>query len=240
MQDHRSSGARHDAAGELIHDDHLALLHQVILVALEQHVSLQGLLHVMQNAPVFRLVEIAAPQQLFHFGDAFFGERGAAMLFFHRVIAGGVVFARLLALDLLAAHQFRDDAVDLVIFVGGFFAGPGNNQRRARFVDQNGVYFVDDGEVMAALHAIVDAELHVVAQIVEAVLVIGAVGDVAGIARAPLLVIEIMHDDPHRHPQELVDAAHPFGVAFGKVVVHGDHVDAFAFETVQINRQSRD
>ena len=41
-------------------------------------------------------------------------------------------------------------------------------------------------EVVAALDAIFQAELHVVAQIVEAELVVGAVGDVAGVAGAAL------------------------------------------------------
>ena len=141
------AAARHHAAGELVDDDHLAVLHQIILVAMEEHVGLQRLLHVVERGPVFRLIEIAAAQQLFHFRDAFFGERGAAMLLVDRVIAGGVVLARLLALDLFAAHQLGNDAVDLVILVGGFFAGPGDDQRGAGFVDQDGVHFVDDGEV---------------------------------------------------------------------------------------------
>src|SRR5580658_1907685 len=151
------------------------------------------------------------------------------MLFVHRVIAGGVAFARLFALDVLAAHQFRNDAVDLVVLVGGFFAGPGNNQRRARFVNQDGIHFVDNGEVVAALHAIVDVELHVVAQIIEAVLVIGSVGDVAGVTGAAFFVIQLMDDDANGHAQKLVDAAHPFGVALGQIVVDGDHMHAFAF-----------
>ncbi len=132
----------------------------------------------MQRGPVFRLIEVAAAQQLLHFRDAFFGEGRAAMLFFHRVIAGGVAFARLLALDLFAADQLGNDAIDLVILVGGFFAGAGDDQRGTRFVHQNGVHFVHDREVVAALDAILQAELHVVAQIIEAVFVVGAVSDV--------------------------------------------------------------
>jgi hypothetical protein len=104
------------------------------------------------------------------------------VLFVDRVIAGGVLFARLLAFDHFAAHQVGDDAVDLVILVGGFLAGAGNDERRARFVDQDGIHFVDDGEVVAALHAVFQAELHVVAQVIEAEFVVGAVGDVGAVA----------------------------------------------------------
>ena len=101
------------------------------------------------------------------------------MLFVHREIAGGVFFAGLLALDDLAAHQVRDDLVGLVILVGRFLARAGNDQRRAGFVDQDGIHFVDNGEVMPALHAVLQVELHVVAQVIEAEFVVGAVGDVA-------------------------------------------------------------
>ncbi len=55
-----------------------------------------------------------------------------------------------------AARQRRDDAVDLVVEVGGFLGRPGDDQRRAGLVDQDGVDFVDDGEVVPALHAVRD------------------------------------------------------------------------------------
>ena len=88
------------------------------------------------------------------------------------------------------------------------------------------VHLVDDGEVMRALHHVVDAHLHVVAQIVEAELVVGAVGHVAGVLLGALLVIQLVHDAADGQAQEPVDRAHPLGVALGEVVVHGDDVDA--------------
>jgi len=45
--------------------------------------------------------------------------------------------------------------------------------------DQDRVDFVDDGEEMGTLDHVLEPVLHVVAQIVEAVFVVGAVGDVA-------------------------------------------------------------
>ena len=56
---------------------------------------------------------------------------------------------------------------------------------------------------------------------------------------APAGVIKAVHDATHREPQELVNLAHPFGVAFGQIVVHGDDVNAFAFERVEIDGQRR-
>jgi len=67
---------------------------------------------------------------------------------------------------------------------------------RARLVDQDGIDLVDDREDVAALDHVLHAILHVVAQIVEAELVVGAVGDVAVVGLLALLVVEAMHDDP--------------------------------------------
>ena len=50
-------------------------------------------------------------------------------------------------------------------------------------------------EVVPTLHTIVQIELHVVAQVVEAELVVGAVGDVGPVGLPPLLVVQIMHND---------------------------------------------
>ena len=65
------------------------------------------------------------------------------------------------------------------------------------------VHLVDDGVGMPALHHLVRAHLHVVAQVVEAQLVVGAVGDVAGVLRAPLVVVELVHDEPTVSPRNL-------------------------------------
>src|SRR3546814_8137075 len=73
-------------------------------------------------------------------------------------------------------------------------------------------------------------ELHIVAQIVEAQLVVGRIGDVAVIGLAPLHLVEVGHDDAGGQAQEAIDLPHPFGVAAGQIVVDGDDMDALAFE----------
>ena len=82
--------------------------------------------------------------------------------------------------------------------------------------------------MVAALHHLGALVLHVVAQIVEAEFVVGGVGDVAGIGRAALLVGKAVDDDAGGQAEEAVDAAHPFGVALGEVVVDGNDMDALA------------
>ncbi len=163
----------------------------------------------------------------------------ALVLFVDGEVAGIDLDARFRAGQLLAAGEFGNEAVDLVILVGGLLAGAADDQRGAGFVDQDGVNLVDDGVVVAALHAIVEIELHVVAQIVEAELVVGAVGDVGGIGRPALLVVQVVHDNADGEPQEGVELAHPLGVALGQIVVDGHDMHAAPGERVEIDRESR-
>ncbi len=93
---------------------------------------------------------------------------------------------------------------------------------------------------MAALHHVFEPVFHIVAQIIEAELVIGAVGDVAVVLALALAVVEPMHDDADGEAEELVDLAHPFGVALGQIVVHGDDMDAASGKGIEIDRQRGD
>ena len=94
--------------------------------------------------------------------------------------------------------------------------------------------------VVPALHHRRELELHVVAEIVEAELVVGSVGDVGAVGDLPLLVVEIVLDDADAHAEEPVEASHPFRVAARQVVVHRDDVNALALERVEIDGERGD
>ena len=53
---------------------------------------------------------------------------------------------------------------------------------------------------MASLDQLVRIKLHIVAQVVEAELVVGAVGNICGIGLLALLVVQIMKDDAGGKP----------------------------------------
>ena len=99
-------------------------------------------------------------------------------------------------------------------------------------VDEDGVHLVHDGEGVAPLHHLGGVDGHVVPQVVEAELVVGTVGDVGGVGRAALVAREVMDDQAHAQAEEAVHLAHPLAVALGKIVVHGDDVDAVAVQGV--------
>ena len=114
--------------------------------------------------------------------------------------------------------------VEGVVELGGFLGRAGNDQGRPGLVDEDGIHFVDDGIVEVPLDVILQGELHVVPEIVEPELVVGAVGDVRAIGPAALVVVQAVDDGVHREAQEVVDAPHPVGVPAGQVVVDRDDV----------------
>ncbi len=87
--------------------------------------------------------------------------------------------------------------------------------------------------------ALLDVHRHVVAQVVEAEFVVGAVGDVGGVGLALVVGLHLREVDADREAEEAVELAHPLGVALRQVVVHRDDVHAVAGERVQVGRQRR-
>ncbi len=87
---------------------------------------------------------------------------------------------------------------------------------------------------------VLEPEFHVVAQIVEAELVVGAVSDVAEIGLLPLHVVEVVDDDADGQAEKTIDLAHPLGVAPGEVIVDRDHVHSVAGQCIEINGEGRD
>ena len=93
---------------------------------------------------------------------------------------------------------------------------------------------------MSALHQLVGVELHVVAQIVKAEFIIGAIGDILGVFGFALFVIKAMHNNARAQAEEFIQLAHPGRVALGEVVVDRHDMDALARQRVQIGRQRGD
>ena len=84
-----------------------------------------------------------------------------------------------------------------------------------------------------------EIELHIVAQVVEAEFVVGAVGNIRAVRLAAFVVVQSVLDHPDAQSKKLVEPAHPFGVALCQVIVDCDNVDAFAVEGIQICRKRR-
>ncbi len=234
--------ALHQAAGEFVDDDDLVVLHHVVLVLVIQHVGAQGGVDVVHQGDVGGVVQAGAGGQNAQLGEdglhllvAGLGQQHLMGLLVHGIVAGG---RRLVGLGLvLHADQARRHLVDHLVHGHVVVGLAGDDQGRAGLVDEDGVHLVDDGVVQAPLHPLLGCEHHVVAQVVEAELVVGAVGDVGAVGGLFLLAGLLGQDDAHRHAHEAVNLAHPFRVPAGQVVVHRHHVHALAGQGVQVHSQ---
>ncbi len=154
MQTFRETAARHHTAGEFVDDDDFVVADDVVLVTLEQFVSAQRVVQVVNDSNVFDVVkaftlEVSCSfKKLFNlFGADFCKDRG--FLFF--------IDFKIFRL------KSRNESVDEVVEIRTVFEWTGNDQRRTRFVDEDRIHFVDDGVVVTALDHLGTFVLHVIA-----------------------------------------------------------------------------
>ncbi len=96
-------------------------------------------------------------------------------------------------------------------------------------------------KIMTALDTGREVKLHVVAQVVEAEFVVGAVGDVGGIGSLSLEIVHVVLDTADFQTEEAMNLAHPLRVARSEIIVHGNDVNAAAAgQRVQVGRQRGD
>ncbi len=141
----------------------------------------------------------------------------------------------------LAPRQIRDHRIVAgVRHVRVRRDGARDDERRARLVDEHRVDLVDDREVVPALDPLLQRVHHVVAQVIEAELVVRAVGDVREVSVPPLRrtrLVQVDAVDPE--PEIPVEVAHPLRVALGQVRVDRNEVGAASGERVQVERHRR-
>ena len=227
----RPAATVHHAPGKFVDDDDLVVLHDIVGVALEHDVRFERLVQMMDDLRVFHVVEIVGLKQtgfLQHLLDgvgAFLGPGDVLRLFV------GLVPFRLDAFD---------DGIDRDVEFRLVLCRAGNDQRGPRLVDQDRIDLVHDGVIEGPLHHLLAAVFHVVAQVIEAELVVRSVRDVGMIGLAPCVFGQVGHDDADRQAEETVDLPHPVGIARGEVIVDRDDVDALALDRVEVSRQRRD
>ena len=141
----------------------------------------------------------------------------------------------------LAAIQFRDGRLQLVVHVRRFLRGTRDDQRRTGFINQNTIDFIDDGVVVIALDELFLAGGHThVAEVVETEFTVRAVGDVAVVLFTALIRIHAVLNAADRDAKPFEHVAHPFRVASRQIIVDGDELDVAACQRVQIQRHDGD
>ncbi len=185
-----------DPPGVLVDDLDLAVDHGVVDVALVQRLRLQRLVQVVDEVAVLGAVEVVDPEEALGLGDALLGHRHGLVLLVDLVVEVGdellLAPAAASPSGVLPSIICGASLANVHVEVGRLLGRPGDDQRRARLVDQDVVDLVDDREVWygeplsgfspaAVLDLLLERGGHVVAQVVEAELGVGAVRDVGGV-----------------------------------------------------------
>ena len=141
----------------------------------------------------------------------------------------------------LLADELLDERLEAVVLVGRNGGRAADDERRAGFVDEDRVHFIDDGEVVPALDLLLAAGGHaIVAKVIEAELAVRAVGDIALVLLAALLRHLVILNNAHGESKKCVELSHPLRIALGEVVVDCDNMDAASREGIQVNGQRAD
>src|SRR4051812_24526724 len=226
----------HDPARELVDDLDLAVLDDIVDVALVERLGLERLVQVVDELRVARVVEVVDAQRTLDRLDRRPAWCDRLVLLVVLVISVGIATfqQRVVGNTVQSARDAREVVVDLCCGLGL----AGDDQRRSRLVDEDRVDLVHDRVGVAPLDEAVEAHRHVVAEVVEAELGVRAVRDVSVVRKLALGERHHVLDRADGHAKALEDPAVPFGVALREVVVDGDKVDALALERVQIQRQA--
>ena len=236
------AAALHDAAGELVDDLDLAVGDHVLLVAVEHVLGLQRLLQVVDQLARKVGVDVLDAQAALDLLKAALGGGNGVLGLVHDIVARGLhvlgsgehVMRHVLA-ALKATHGTRE----VLVGAGGLGAGTRDDERRSGLIDQDGVDLVNNGVVVTALNTLLGAGDHVVAQVIEAKLGVGAIGDIGLVGRALKLERHVVLQQTDGHTQILIDATHPLGVSLGQVVIDGNDVHALAGNGVEVAGQRR-
>ena len=238
MQTLGIAAAKHQAAGELVDDDDLAVADHVVDILAHTTVRLNGLVDMVQQGGIFRLGNGAALEILLGLHRAAGGDGGGFALFIHQVVGGDVVLAFLFVyLDHFKSGKGAGKAVGLLIQIGRLVALAGDDQGSTGFVDENGVHLVHNAKEMAALNHIFLIDGHIVTEIVKAHLVVGAVGNVGGVCSLALFLGQVVDDDTALQAHKAIDIAHPLALILGQIVVDGNDVHTLAGQCIQVSGQ---
>ena len=91
--------------------------------------------------------------------------------------------------------------------------------------------------MMATLHHASELKFQIIAQIIKAKFIIGAIGNITGISGASFIIIKPAFDTANAKAKEFINLTHPASITACQIIIHSDHMNAFACQRVQENRQ---
>ena len=111
----------------------------------------------------------------------------------------------------LLLDQLFYPAVELgILFVAFVTRRSGDDQRCPCLIDEDAVHLVDDRIAVSSLHTLVEREHHVVTEVIESEVVVGAVGDVGLVGRTPFRALWLgVVQTGDCQTEEFVNVPHP-------------------------------
>src|SRR3989344_28888 len=166
----RPSSAGLQAPREFVNDNDLSTLYHICLVALIERLRTHRRLKVVNVFDAGVRIDIFDAERFLRLFNARIAQLDLLML-----LVNSVIFFWCKSLG---------DRGETSVERLGIRDGCGNNEGGSRFVDENGVYLVDDSKVESTLAKILWLVFEIVAQIIESVFVVGAIRNVGGICFA--------------------------------------------------------
>ena len=234
------AAAEHQTSGELVNDNDLAVLDNVVNVQLHDSVCTDSLVDVVEQSGVLGIHQVLYAEILLSLCHAGGKQVAGLCLLVDKVIAVEVALVVLLVVQLchLVHGKGLGELVSLLVQVSGLVAASGNDQRGSRFINENGVHLVHDGEVRGALNLVLLVNAHVIAQVVEAQLVVGGICYIACVSGTACVVVHIVGDKSDGKAKVSVYLCHQLAVALCEVVVDCNDVYALSGKAVQVGRES--
>ena len=234
------ASAKHKTACKFINYDDLAVLNDIVNIALHDTVGADCLIYMMSDLYILGIVKIFDIKILFCFADSLGSKRCSARLFINNVIAVILCYivARLIVHLFYLEHLKRcRKAVGTGIKLGGLIALTRDNKRSTGFVNKDRVNLVNNRKIMLALNSLLLINYHVITQVIKAKLVIGAIGYIRIIRRFFLVMIQAVDNETHRKTHKAVNLAHPLGVTLGKIIVDRNDMNALTRKRIKVCRK---
>src|ERR1700720_4950359 len=100
---------------------------------------------------------------------------------------------------------------------------PADNEWCARFVDQDGIDFIDNCIAVPALDLLVARRGHaIITEVIETELAVRAISDVARVLFAAFARLLIVLNTADRQPEKCIKLSHPLRVAPRQIIVYCD------------------
>ena len=231
--------AQHDTAGKFVYDQNLPVFYNVVYIPAHNADCFDRLVDMVQQRGVFHIHQVFHAEIFFRFFHTALCKRCRACFFVHNKIAVIGFFRVFLFVHLgnFVHLQGSGKIVCAAVHIRRLFAAAADDQRCTRLVYQNGVNFVHNSKVMAALHLLLFVKHHIISKIVKSHLIVGAVSNVAVICLLPFGIVFFVDNQTCGQAEKTIEFAHPFAVTLSEVIVYGNDMNALALQRVEVGGQ---